>query len=153
MPLLTSRTIVQDLQQAGALAFLVPPEGGYEGRYVRCLRAAKYGVVTLTARGLGDVSSYLTGVHGVRPSHLGKSDVRTYFLPPTVQMRLRTLPPGSKGLVLWLIEGKFLSREELAVLAGIPALDSRVKLVVEVGGAREVLWQPLASWVESLSQG
>ncbi|NJK33754.1 MAG: NAD(P)H-quinone oxidoreductase subunit N [Oscillatoriales cyanobacterium SM2_2_1] len=153
MPLITSRAIVQDLNTAGALAMLVPPEGGYEGRYQRCLRAAKYRVLTLSARGLGDVSSYLTGVHGVRPSHLGKSDIRTYFLPPTIQMQLAALPEGAMGLVLWLIEGKFLSSEELAVLAQIPALDARVKIVVEVNSAREVTWLPLTQWVEALAKG
>lgn len=143
MPLIAGNEITADLEQAGALAMYVPPEGGYEGRYMRRLRNCGYQVLSITARGLGDISSYLTGVHGVRPPHLGKSDLRTYFIPPLISYHLTALPPKSKGLVVWLGEGKFLSRQELAVLAEIPRQDSRVKIVVEVATARAVSWQPL----------
>jgi NAD(P)H-quinone oxidoreductase subunit N len=147
MPLLATNKIAQDLAQAGALAMYVPPEGGYEGRYQRRLRAAGYSVLFITARGLGDVSSYLTGTHGVRPSHLGKSQIRTYFIPPLIQYRLASLPEKSKGLVVWLTEGKFLSKEELDVIAQIPELDKRVKIVIEVASGREVTWLPLKQMV------
>ena len=143
MPLIAANGIAEDLAQAGALAMFVPPEGGYEGRYLRRLRNCGYEVISMSARGLGDISSYLTGVHGVRPPHLGKSNLRTYFIPPIVSYRLRALPPNHKGLVLWLAEGKYLSREELAVLGEIPSQDSRVKIVVEVATARSISWKPL----------
>jgi NAD(P)H-quinone oxidoreductase subunit N len=147
MALIAGNAIVQELEAAGALAMYVPPEGGYEGRYQRRLRNAGYEILCITARGLGDVSSYLTAVHGVRPSHLGKKEIRTYFLPPQIQYRLASLPAKSKGLVLWMIEGKYLSRQELEVLAQIPAQDSRVKVVIEVG----IRWLSLKEMVTAVS--
>ncbi|OIP74676.1 MAG: NAD(P)H-quinone oxidoreductase [Oscillatoriales cyanobacterium CG2_30_44_21] len=143
MPLIATDKIVKDLEQAGALAMLVPPEGGYEGRYQLRLKNAGYDILFISARGLGDVSSYLTDVHGVRPSHLGKTEIRTYFIPPAIQMRLNALPAKAKGLVVWLIEGKYLSKQELETLSLIPDRDPRVKIVIEVGSDRQVTWQPL----------
>ncbi|AFY74920.1 NADH-quinone oxidoreductase cyanobacterial subunit N [Synechococcus sp. PCC 7502] len=143
MALIAGNKIVNDLEAAGALAMYVPPEGGYEGRYQRRVRNAGYDILSITARGLGDVSSFLTGVHGVRPSHLGKKAIVTYFLPPKIQYRLASLPPNSKGLVVWLGEGKFLTRQELEVISQIPAKFKNVKVVIELGSAREVIWSPL----------
>jgi len=143
MPLIIGTKIVKDLEQSGALGMYVPPEGGYEGRYQRRLRGAGYDILCITARGLGDVSSYLTAVHGVRPAHLGKKDIVTYFLPPKIQYRLASLPANSKGLVVWMIEGKFLSNQELEAISQIPSQDQRVKIVVELGSGREVTWSPL----------
>jgi len=144
MGLITGNKIVKDLEATGALGMYVPPEGGHEGRYQRRVRGAGYDVLSITARGLGDVSSYLTGVHGVRPSHLGKKAIVTYFLPPMIQYRLAALPANSKGLVVWLGEGKFLSRQELEVISQIPNRFKNVKVVIELGSAREVIWSPLA---------
>ncbi|MCY7333158.1 MAG: NAD(P)H-quinone oxidoreductase subunit N [Pseudanabaena sp. CAN_BIN31] len=143
MPLIATDKIVKDLEKAGALAMRVPPEGGYEGRYQLRLKNAGYDILFMSARGLGDVNSYLTGVHGVRPAHLGKTEIRTYLIPPAIQFRLNALPAKSKGLVVWMIEGKYLSREELETLSQIPDRDPRVKIVIEVGSDREVTWQPL----------
>lgn len=143
MALITGNKIVKDLEAAGALGMYVPPEGGHEGRYQRRLRGAGYDVLSITARGLGDVSSYLTGVHGVRPAHLGKKAIVAYFLPPMIQYRLAALPANSKGLVVWLGEGKFLSRQELEVISQIPTRFKNVKVVIELGSAREVIWSPL----------
>ncbi len=143
MPLIATNKIAQDLEKAGALAMYTPPEGGYEGRYQRRLRGAGYDILSITARGLGDITSYLTEVHGVRPPHLGKKEIRTYFLPPTIQYRLASLSPKSKGLVVWLSEGKFLSRQELEIISQLPEKDKRVKVVIEVGSGREVTWTPL----------
>ncbi len=141
--ILTGSKIISDLEQHGALALSVPPEGGFEGRYQRRLRGAGYEVLNMTARGLGDLSAFLTSVHGVRPPHLGKREIRTYFFPPLIQYRLANLAPKSKGLVVWLIEGRVLSRQELTVLAVLPSQEPRVKLVIEVASDREVSWQPL----------
>jgi NAD(P)H-quinone oxidoreductase subunit N len=143
MPLIAGNSIATDLEKAGALAIYAPPEGGYEGRYLRRLRNCGYEVVTVSARGLGDITSYLTGVHGVRPPHLGKSELRTYFIPPLISYRLTALSPQAKGLVVWLAEGKYLSQQELGVLAEIPNQDQRVKIVVELTSARSVSWRPL----------
>ncbi len=144
MPLIAGDQIVRDLETHGAIALRVPPEGGYEGRYLRRLRNAGYDLLVLSARGLGDVSAYLTGVHGVRPPHLGKQEVRRYLLPPQIQYRLAALPPQAKGLVVWAIEGGYLSQAELATLLTVPQQLTKVKIAIEVGSAREVRWQPLA---------
>ncbi len=144
MALLAGDSIVRDLEQAGTLGLYAPPEGGYEGRYQRRLRNAGYDILVGSARGMGDVTSYLTGIHGVRPPHLGKQAVRVYFLPPQLQYRLASLPPKAKGLVVWLTEGKFLSKQELGEVILAAQVDPRVKIVVELGSDRVVRWQPLA---------
>ena len=121
----------------------MPLEGGYEGRYQRRLRATGYESMRISARGLGDLATYLTGVHGVRPAHVGKQDIRKYFVPPMLNSYLDRLLPTSKGLVLWIIDGQVLSSQELAYLAELPTIDSRVKVVVELGGDRQFSWKPL----------
>ncbi len=141
--IITGKKFIRDLEQNGSLAVYVPLEGGFEGRYQRRVRAAGYINVTLSARGLGDLAAYLTGVHGVRPPHLGKKDIRTYFIPPIVTSQLEQLPPKSKGLVVWLIDGIVLSNQELSYLTELPKIEPRVKVVVEVGGDRTVTWNPL----------
>ncbi|MBD1904491.1 NAD(P)H-quinone oxidoreductase subunit N [Funiculus sociatus GB2-A5] len=134
---------VKGLEKEGALGMYVPLEGGFEGRYQRRLRAAGYTTLRITAKGLGDLAAYLTGVHGVRPAHLGKKDIRTYFIPPVVNYQLEHLPPKSKGLVLWIIEGNILSREEVEYLTALPSMEPRVKIAVEMGGDRAFRWTPL----------
>ncbi|MBD1881627.1 MULTISPECIES: NAD(P)H-quinone oxidoreductase subunit N [unclassified Coleofasciculus] len=134
---------VKDLEKSGALGTYVPLEGGFEGRYQRRLRAAGYTTLSLSARGLGDVATYLTGVHGVRPAHLGKKDIRVYYVPPIVTYQLEQLPPKSKGLVLWIIEGHVLSREEVEYLTTLPSIEPRLKIAVEMGGDRAFRWTPL----------
>lgn len=134
---------VKGLEKEGALGMYVPLEGGFEGRYQRRLRAVGYTTLRITAKGLGDLAAYLTGVHGVRPAHLGKKDIRTYFIPPVVNYQLEHLPPKSKGLVLWIIEGNILSREEVEYLTALPSMEPRVKIAVEMGGDRAFRWTPL----------
>lgn len=148
--LITGKRFVRDLESTGALAARVPLEGGFEGRYQRRLRAAGYEVINLTVKGLGDLSAYLTDVHGVRPPHLGKKTVGQsaavgyrYFVPPIVNYRLENLPAQSKGLVLWLIEGNILSQQEIAYLVRLPQEMPAVKVVLEIGGDRTFSWQPL----------
>jgi NAD(P)H-quinone oxidoreductase subunit N len=139
----------RDLEKAGALGVRMPLEGGYEGRYRRRVRSAGYDCAYMTARGLGDLAAYLTDVHGVRPPHLGKKNMEgsavgdRYFIPPIVSYRVAALPPKSKGLLLWLIEGHILSSQEINFLATLPALEPKVKVVVEVGGDRAFNWFPL----------
>jgi NAD(P)H-quinone oxidoreductase subunit N len=99
----------------------------------------------ISARGLGDLSTYLTGVHGVRPAHVGKKEIRTYYIPPILDTYLAHLLPASKGLVLWLIDGQVLSSQELAYLAELPSIDPRIKVIVELGGDRQFRWVKLAS--------
>lgn len=136
---------VKALDKSGALALSVPPEGGSEGHYLRRLRGAGYEVVRMTARGLGDLSSYLTRVHGVRPPHVGKSNRRTYYFPPLIEQYAATLPPKAKGLVFWLIEGHVLSPQELAYLNRLSETNPRVRFVVEVESDRKLRWRPLSA--------
>lgn len=146
----TGNQLLRDLEKSGALGVYVPLEGGFEGRYQRRLRAAGYTALNITARGLGDVAMYLTGVHGVRPPHLGKKSLGTgaavgyvYYVPPIVNTQLEQLPPKSKGLLLWIIEGNILSRQEVEYLASLPKMEPKVKVVVEMGGDRFFRWMPL----------
>lgn len=148
----TGNALIRDLQKFGALGVYVPLEGGFEGRYRRRLRAAGYITLHMSARGLGDVAAYLTGVHGVRPPHLGKKSSSSgaavgnvYYLPPIVNYQLEQLPPKSKGLVLWMIEGHILSDQEVEFFAQLPSLEPRVKVVLERGGDRAFNWKPLTA--------
>ncbi|WGV24904.1 NAD(P)H-quinone oxidoreductase subunit N [Halotia branconii] len=146
----TGNGLIRDLEKFGSLGVYIPLEGGFEGRYQRRLRAAGYTTLHITARGLGDVAAYLTGVHGVRPPHLGKKSTGsgaavgyTYYLPPIVNYQLEQLSPKSKGLVVWMIEGHILSDQEVEFLATLPSLEPRVKVIVERGGDRTFRWQSL----------
>ncbi len=148
--LTTGRGFIRALEQTGALAVYAPLEGGFEGRYQRRLRTAGYPSLTLSAKGLGDLSAYLLGVHGVRPAHLGKKDIGqeaavgpVYFVAPIATSHLATLSPQSKGLVLWIIEGFVLSQTELAYFIDLPQQEPRLKVVLELGGERYFRWQPL----------
>lgn len=148
--LTTGKSFIRDLEQSGALATYMPLEGGFEGRYQRRLRAAGYVTLNLTARGLGDLAAYLTGIHGVRPPHLGKKNIAQeaavgtrYYVPPIATYHLETLSPKSKGLVLWMIEGMILSRQEREYLTNLPKLEPKIKIVLELGGDRYFRWQPL----------
>lgn len=148
MPLFTTgKPFIRALEQAGALGVYAPLEGGFEGRYQRRLRAAGYDCKHISARGLGDISAYLTGVHGVRPAHVGKKDIRTYFIPPMLDTHLEHLRPNAQGLVLWIIDGQVLSRQELAYLTELPKIEPRVKVVIELGGDRQFRWVQLDSLV------
>ncbi|BFM40521.1 NAD(P)H-quinone oxidoreductase subunit N [Synechocystis sp. LKSZ1] len=151
MPLLTTgKGFLKALEQAGALSVYAPLEGGYEGRYQRRLRANGYTTLSLTARGLGDLSAYLMGTHGVRPPHLGKKNIGleaavgpVYFVPPIAGYQLENLSPQSKGLVLWILEGYVLSTAELQYLVNLTQQEPKLKVVIEMGGDRQFRWQTL----------
>jgi NAD(P)H-quinone oxidoreductase subunit N len=96
------------------------------------------------------VGMTLSGVHGVRPPHLGKKSASSdpavgarIYVPPIIDTQLTNLPPKCKGLLLWIVEGYVLSGTELEYLVNLPKLDPRVKVVVEMGGDRVFRWQPL----------
>ncbi|MCL2923359.1 MAG: NAD(P)H-quinone oxidoreductase subunit N [Trichodesmium sp. MAG_R04] len=142
--------MIRDLEKSGSLAVYIPLEGGFEGRYQRRLRAFGYVSHNITARGLGDLAMYLTGVHGIRPPHLGKKTVGNsaavgyvYYVPPIVNYNLEHLPPKAKGLVLWIIEGQILSSQEIEYLTVLPKSEPKVKVIVEMGGERYFRWTPL----------
>jgi len=150
--LITGKRFTKDLETAGALAVRAPLEGGFEGRYQRRLRAAGYECVNLTVKGLGDLSAYLTDIHGVRPAHLGKKTIGQnaavgyrHYIPPIISYRMEGMSPKPKGLALWLIEGNILSQQEIAYLVDLPKTLPNVKVVLEMGGDRAFSWQPLAN--------
>jgi NAD(P)H-quinone oxidoreductase subunit N len=118
--------------------------------YRRRIRATGYTSLCITAKGLGDLAMYLTGVHGIRPPHLGKKDTGQgaavgyrYYVPPIVSYQVEQLPPHSRGLLLWVIEGHVLSTQELAYLTNLPKIEPKVRVAIEVGGDRYFRWQPL----------
>lgn len=133
----------QDVETHKALALYTPHEGGYEGRYATRLRIQGYYFLDLTARGLGDVEAYLSKIHGVRPPHLGKQKIVRWYYPPEIDFRLSLLPEDCKGLVLWLMEAKVLSKSELQYLALLPTLQPKVKVIAECGTWRKMRWKPL----------
>ena len=147
----TGKSFIRALEKSGALGTYVPLEGGAEGRYQRRLRAYGYQTLNITARGLGDPAAYLTKVHGVRPPHLGKKTIGQdaavgdiYYVPPIASYELTSLPAKAKGLVLWIIEGQILSRQEIEYLIALPQNEPRIKVVLELGGDRYFNWKPLA---------
>jgi NAD(P)H-quinone oxidoreductase subunit N len=151
MPLLTTgKGFIRALEKSGAIAVYAPLEGGYEGRYQRRLRATGYISFSLSARGLGDLGAYLTQIHGVRPAHLGKKNIGqegavgpTYFVPPIATYQVENLPPKSKGLVLWILEGFILSQTEIQYLITLTQQEPKIKVVLEMGGDRYFRWEAL----------
>ncbi len=151
MPLLLSgRGFRQALEAAGALALYAPLEGGAETRLMRRLRAAGYRAMITSARGLGDPEAYLLEAHGVRPPHLGHQSVGRGAAVGAVHRvipQLGALLEGTAPILLWLLEGQVLSTAELASLVNLAQREPRLKLVVEMGGARSLRWQPLEQLV------
>jgi NAD(P)H-quinone oxidoreductase subunit N len=156
MPLLTTgKKFIRDLEKSGSLAIYAPLEGGFEGRYLRRLRNSGYKVLSISARGLGDLSAYLMDVHGVRPAHLGKKNIGqeaavgpTYFVPPVASYQVESLPPSYKGLVLWIIEGFVLSSQEKQYLINLAKSEPKIKVILEVGGDRYFRWQSLEDAIQ-----
>ena len=147
----TGKKFIQQLESSGALAVYSPLEGGYEGRYQRRLRASGYTTFSLTARGLGDLSAYLMDIHGMRPAHLGKKNIgqgamvgEVQYIPPIAGYQLENLPPNSKGLVLWIMEGFILDSQEREYLVTLTKQEPRLKVVLELGGDRTFSWQSLS---------
>ncbi|XP_073147517.1 NAD(P)H-quinone oxidoreductase subunit N, chloroplastic [Henckelia pumila] len=134
---------LEDVEEHKALAIYSPHEGGYEGRYLNRLRYKGYHFLDLSARGLGDPETTLTKFHPVCPAHVGKQPIARWWFPPEVDYRLSLLPPNAKGLVVWIIEAKVLSKAELQFLAILPSLRPRVKVIAECGNWRKFVWKPL----------
>jgi NAD(P)H-quinone oxidoreductase subunit N len=147
MPLLlTGRGFREDLERAGALALFAPLEGGAETRLLRRLRAAGYQAQLTSARGLGDPEAFLFELHGVRPPHLGHHSVGRAAAVGEVQRVMPLLGPqleGDRPILLWLLEGQVLSSAERSALCGLCRREPRLRIVVEMGGARALRWQPL----------
>ena len=153
MPLLLSgRGFRQDLERAGALALFAPPAGGAETRLMRRMRAVGYRAQLTSARGLGDPEAFLLQLHGVRPPHLGHQSVGRGAAVGEVQRvmpQLGALLEGTQPILLWLLEGQVLSQAELGSLISLCQREPRLKLVVEMGGSRELRWQPLEQLLDA----
>ncbi len=147
MPLLLSgRGFRRELDSSGCLALHAPLEGGAETRLLRRMRGAGYRTRMMSARGLGDPEVFLTQKHGVRPPHLGHQSVGRGAAVGEVQEvvpLLGDLMDGDAPVLLWLLEGQVLSRSELLSLCELCRREPRLRIVVEMGGARSLRWQPL----------
>ncbi|KAL8533122.1 hypothetical protein ACS0TY_009390 [Phlomoides rotata] len=124
---------LSDVEEHKALAIYPPHEGGYEGRYLNRLVHQGYHFLDISARGLGDPETTLTKFHPVCPPHVGKQPIARWYFPPEVDYRLSLLPPNARGLVVWVIEAKVLSKAELQFLAILPSLRPRVRVIAECG--------------------
>ena len=153
MPLLLSgKGFRRELEACGCIAIHIPLEGGSETRLLRRLRAAGYRTQIASARGLGDPEVFLMKLHGVRPPHLGHQSVgRNGALGEVQQVipQLSELLINDKPVVLWLIEGQVLSHSELLALSDLCKREPRLKIVVEMGGARSLKWQSMHSLLEN----
>lgn len=84
-------------------------------------------------------------------AHVGKQPIARWYFPPEVDYRLSLLPPDAKGLVVWIIEAKVLSKAELQFLALLPTLRPNVRVIAECGNWRKFMWKPLKE-IADLSQ-
>ncbi len=151
MPLLLSgKGFRRELEASGCMAINVPLEGGAETRLLRRLRAAGYRTKIVSAKGLGDPEVFLMQLHGIRPPHLGHQNIgRNGALGEVQQVipQLNDLLIDKAPLVLWLIEGQVLSRAELLALSNLCSREPRLKIVIEMGGARSLKWQPIQALI------
>ncbi|CAN8301405.1 unnamed protein product [Cochlearia groenlandica] len=135
---------LDDVEEHKAIAIYTPHEGGYEGRYLNRLKNQGYYFLDISARGLGDPETTLLNPYPVCPAHLGKQPIARWYYPPEVDYRLSALPPSAKGLVVWVLEAKVLSKSELQFLALLPSLRPNVRVIAECGNWRKFMWKPLA---------
>ena len=153
MPLLlTGRGFRRDLEASGCLALHAPLEGGAETRLLCRLRGSGYRTRITSARGLGDPEVFLTQKHGIRPPHLGHHSVGRGAAVGEVQEvipQLGDLFEGTSPVALWLLEGQVLSRSELLSLNDLCRREPRLRIVVEMGGARSLRWEPMTNYLGS----
>ena len=91
---------------------------------------------------------FLFQLHGIRPPHLGHQSVGRNGAVGEVQQvmpQLAELFVDNAPVVLWLLEGQVLSRSELLALCDLCKRESRLRVVVEMGGARSLNWQPMST--------
>ena len=152
MPLLLSgKKFRHELETFGCLAIYVPLEGGTETRLLRRLRASGYRTQISSARGLGDPEVFLMQLHGIRPPHLGHQSIgRNGALGEVQQVipQLSELLVENKPVVLWLIEGQVLSNSELLALEDLCKREPRLKIVIEIGGSRNLKWHPISELLQ-----
>ena len=153
MPLLLSgQKFKKDLESSGCLAIFTPLEGGAETRLLRRLRSSGYKTQLISARGLGDPEVFLFNLHGIRPPHLGHQNIGRNGAVGEVQQvipQLNEFLDSNCNLVLWLLEGQVLSNSELLNLNNLCQRETRLKIVIEMGGSRSIKWQSIKSLIES----
>ncbi len=153
MPLLLSgKGFRRELEAAGCMAIHVPLEGGTETRLLRRLRAAGYRTQISSARGLGDPEVFLCQLHGIRPPHLGHQSVGRSAAVGEVQQvmpQLTEFIQDQSPVALWLLEGQVLSKSELFSLCDLCTREKRLKVIVEMGGARKLHWQPMRTHLKT----
>ncbi len=153
MPLLISgKKFRETLELAGCLAINVPLEGGAETRLLRRLKTVGYKTQITSVRGFGDPEAFLLKLHGVRPPHLGHQSVgRNGALGEVQEVMpiLNELLNEDKPIALWLLEGQVLSRSELLALCDLCDREARIKIIVEMGGARKLHWEPMRKFLET----
>ena len=151
MPLLLSgKKFRNELEASGCLAITTPLEGGAETRLLRRLKSTGYRTQMISARGLGDPVVFLLKLHGIRPPHLGHQNIgRNGALGEVQQVmpQMNELLADNKSLVLWVLEGQVLSRSELLSLCELCDKESRLKIVVEMGGSRSLIWQSMRTFI------
>ena len=149
MPLLISgKNFKEDLESHGCLAVYAPLEGGSETRFLRRLRSKGYRTQIISARGLGDPEMFLMRLHGIRPPHLGHQNIgRNGALGEVQQVipQIGELFSGDNLVAIWILEGQVLSRSELLSLIDLTKREERLKIIIEMGGARSIKWQSLKS--------
>ncbi len=151
MPLLLSgQKFRNELETFGCLAIHVPLEGGSETRLLRRLKKSGYKTQIMTARGFGDPEMFLLQLHGIRPPHLGHQNIGRNGAVGEVQQvipQLNELLDGQKIVGLWLLEGQVLSRSELLSICEICERESRLKIIVEMGGSRFIKWESMRNFL------
>ena len=148
--LLTGERFCRDLEQSGCIALHAPLEGGSETRLLRRMRARGYKTKLSSARGLGDPEVFLMQSHGIRPPHLGHQSVGRNGAVGEIQQvvpQLGDLFIGNQPVLLWLLEGYVLSNSELLAILSLCKRESRLKIVVEVGGSRSLRWQSMENFL------
>ncbi len=152
MPLLLSgKGFRRDLERFGCMAIKVPLEGGSETRLLRRLRSNGYKTKMITARGLGDPEVFLFDLHGIRPPHLGHQSVGRNGAVGEVQQvipQIIEFLDEDSPLALWILEGQVLSHSELVSLNELCQSEQRLKIIVEMGGARNIQWDSMKKFLE-----
>ncbi len=151
MPLLlTGKKFRDQLESSGCLAIRTPLEGGAETRLLRRLKTAGYRTQLISARGLGDPEAFLLKLHGIRPPHLGHQNIGRNGAVGEVQQvipQINELLAENKLVAIWLIEGQVLSRSELLALCDLCDKETRLKIIVEMGGSRSLKWQSMRTFL------
>ena len=154
MPLLLSgQKFFDDLEKYGCLAIFSPLEGGCETRLLRRMRAKGFKTLILSARGLGDPEVFLFKLHGIRPPHLGHQNIGRNGALGEVQQVIpqaaEIFTDNETKKLIWILEGQVLSQSELERLIEISKVDDKLRIVIEMGGSRNLKWKSLNEFIQN----